>query len=292
MAALEPDVEFFGIRIPPNATVSFGDEDKRDDSSSGDDDDDDDDVDDGVDGLLGAMSPIDGVALIHATQVALGPNPAPGRHTVMAFKNRGGSGKEKGFPIGTLEVGKTEQFSIDLMWSMVGGGGGGDFSSSSSEEDEDEESDDEDSESEEEEDDDEEERGRAFLAAAPPPRTPAGVKRPLGEEESSGDDVESESDGSESDDDETDDSEDGDRPSAPPASKKAKQAAEEVPAAAAAAAYAGALRDFLREHGPTKLGALGAAVRRPAALPKLTTFLAGREDFRVDGEQRVSLVLP
>lgn len=360
MAALEPDVEFFGIRIPPNATVSFGDKDKRDDSSSSSGDDDDGIGDDGVGPL------IDGVALVHATQVALGPNPAPGRHTVMAVKSLGASGKGRAFPIGTLEVGKTEQFSIDLMWSMVGDGaggavgfdggdvsfmhtgksdvyitgyktvtsmlddergysggesdedefsseeesdedeseddeeappgvpllqraagakgGGGDLSSSDDDDDGEEESEDDDSDS-EDEDEEDGEGGRAFLA---PPRTPAGTKRPLGaEDESDGDD---ESDDESDDEDETDsDEDDDDQPAAPPASKKAKQAAGE---GAAEAAYASALAAFLREHGPTKLGALGAAVRRPASLPKLTTFLAGRADFRVDGEQKVSLVHP
>jgi AP-3 complex subunit beta len=99
-------------------------------------------------------------------------------------------------------------------------------------------------------------------------------------------------DDDESDDDESESDDDEDQPAAPPASKKAKTQAAAGGEAAAAAAYAGALAAFLREHGPTKLGALGAAVRRPASLPKLTTFLAGRADFRVDGEQKVSLVLP
>lgn len=360
MAALEPDVEFFGIRIPPNATVSFGDKDKRDDSSSSSGD------DDAADsyGMGDGMPLVDGVALVHATQVALGPNPSPGRHTVMAVKSLGGTGKGRAFPIGTLEVGKTEQFSIDLMWSMLDadggsrfdggcgdvsfmhtgksdvyitgyksvtsllddergysggeeesdddeeeeedysseeevesddeeapqgvpllqraakGGGGEDFSSPSDDdvddegdEDESDESDDEDGESSEEEEDG---GGRAFAAAAPP-RTPVGSKRPLGTESS---DDESASD-------EDSESEDEEQPAAPPASKKAKQAPEQP---ADAAAYASALREFIERHGPTKLGALGAAVRRPASLPKLTTFLAGRSDFRVDGEQRVSLL--
>jgi hypothetical protein len=371
-AAMEPDVDFVGIRIPPNATVSFGDKDKRDDSppssSSPDDSDSEDDA-----AADDAMPLVDGVALVHATQVALGPNPAPGRHTVMAVRSLGGSGKGRAFPIGTLEAGKTEQFSIDLMWSMLRGEGadggdrridggfdgdisfmhtgksdvyitgyktvttlldgeggyssgedeenfsddfssdeeeesddeedeaplgvplagrkdGGDFSSSDDESDDDESDDDESDEDEESGSEDEGEGGdggggRGALVA--PPGTPAGGKRPLG------------GGAEESSDDDDDDDEGGERPAAaaaPPATKKVKQGGGGASSAAASAsataeAYARALRDFLEAHGPTKLGALGAAVKKPAGLPptKLTAFLSGREDFEVDGEQRVSL---
>jgi len=379
MAALEPDVEFFGIRIPPNATVSFGDKDRRDDSpssSSG--------GSDGENGINGGDDDdgdamlVDGVALVHATQVALGPNPSPGRHTVMAVRSLGGTGKGRAFPIGTLEVGKTEQFSIDLMWSMLdandgGGGAGGrridggcgdvsfmhtgqsdvyitgyktvtsllddergysggeedeedeDFSSSDEEEESDEEeaplgvplqqqrqkleqlkqrraaakegaqfssssSGDDDSESDGEEYDSEDEEDpnasrRAYLAAsrAAQPQTPATGKRPLCGESESESDSDDESD---SDSDSDADSEDDEEPL--PASKKAKTQGDE---SAESASYAAALKDFIKQHGPTKLGSLGSAVKRPTSLPKLSTFLTGRGDFRVDGEQRVS-VLP
>ncbi len=46
---------------------------------------------------------------VHTTQVALGPDPAPGRHTVFVTSM---SGK---YAIGTLEKGRCEQFSVDFM---------------------------------------------------------------------------------------------------------------------------------------------------------------------------------
>ena len=46
---------------------------------------------------------------VHTTQVALGSDPAPGRHTVFITSM---SGK---YAIGTLERGRCEQFPIDLM---------------------------------------------------------------------------------------------------------------------------------------------------------------------------------
>ena len=147
--------------------------------------------------------------------------------------------------------------------------GGDEFSSS--DEDEDDES-----ESDEEEEEMEGDGGRA-------PRTPAGTKRPLSAEgESSGAD-----DADDADDADEIEDEGEQRAAAPPAGKKAKQAGSEP---AEAKAYASSLKAFLKAHGPTKLGALGAAVKRPASLPKLTSFLAGRGDFKVDGEQRVSLL--
>ena len=374
---MEPDVDFVGIRIPPNTAVSFGDRDRRDDSPSSSSPDDSDS--DGNAGAGAAMPLVDGVALVHATQVALGPNPAPGRHTVMAIRSPGGTGKGRAFPIGTLEAGKTEQFSIDLMWSMLRGDGGSDgseriadggvgfgdisfmhtgmsdvyitgyktvttlldgeggyssgeegevssddFSSSdaeeesdddeeeaplgvplrgrkgggelsSSDEDDDDESDESDDESDEsdEEGDESESESEEEEEEGAPPRTPAGVKRPLGGARERRGGVGGGESGSESDD------EDDEQPAAaPPATKKAKQegggsaSASSSAAAAAAEAYRTALRDFLEAHGPTKLGALGAAVKKPAGLPptKLTAFLSERKaEFAMDGELRVSL---
>lgn len=46
---------------------------------------------------------------IHTTQVALGDNPAAGRHTIFVTTNCGR------YAIGTLEKGRCEQFSIDFM---------------------------------------------------------------------------------------------------------------------------------------------------------------------------------
>ena len=87
---MEPDVEFFGIVVPPGKTVHL--------APSGDDDSDGDD---------------DGVALVHATQCALGPDPSPGRHTVFAVANG------RRVPVGTLQAGVCEQFTLDLMWSAL-----------------------------------------------------------------------------------------------------------------------------------------------------------------------------
>ena len=120
-AMIEPDVDFVGIRIPPNTPVSFADKDRRSDSDS--DSDENENADENDDDMPPPF--IDGLSLIHATQVALGPNPAPGRHTVMAIRSTGVSGKGRAFPIGTLEAGKCEQFSVDLMWSMLRGGDSG-----------------------------------------------------------------------------------------------------------------------------------------------------------------------
>ena len=322
-----------------------------------------------------AMPLVDGVALVHATQVALGPNPAPGRHTVMAVRSLGGSGKGRAFPIGTLEAGKTEQFSIDLMWSMLRGEGadggdrridggfdgdisfmhtgksdvyitgyktvttlldgeggyssgedeenfsddfssdeeeesddeedeaplgvplagrkdGGDFSSSDDESDDDESDDDESDEDEESGSEDEGEGGdggggRGALVA--PPGTPAGGKRPLGggaEESSERDDDRRRRRGRRA----------ARRRRRPPGDQKGQAGRRRrLLCRRLRLCLGGGLRPrparLPQAHGPTKLGALGAAVKKPAGLPptKLTAFLSGREDFEVDGEQRVSL---
>lgn len=85
---MDPDVEFFGIEIPPGATIPLG-------AGDGDDD--------------------DGVALVHATQAALGPSPSPGRHTVFVVRD----GVKT--PVGTLVEGRCKQFALDLMWSALAG---------------------------------------------------------------------------------------------------------------------------------------------------------------------------
>lgn len=89
---MEPDVVYFGIEIKPGKTVHLGTA-----AGAGDDDDD------------------DGVSLVHATQVALGPDPAPGRHTVFAVQDGART------PVGTLQAGVCEQFTLDLMWSALAG---------------------------------------------------------------------------------------------------------------------------------------------------------------------------
>lgn len=89
---MEPDVVYFGIEVKPGKTVHLG-------SAAGASDDDDD----------------DGVSLVHATQVALGPDPAPGRHTVFAVQDGART------PVGTLQAGVCEQFTLDLMWSALAG---------------------------------------------------------------------------------------------------------------------------------------------------------------------------
>ena len=48
------------------------------------------------------------------------------------------------------------------------------------------------------------------------------------------------------------------------------------------AAYEEALREVLSTEGPTTLSALGSAVRRPAAVPKLRTFVEESEAFYLD----------
>lgn len=87
----EPDVVYFGREVPPGKTVHLTPTDAADDDDD------------------------DGVSLVHATQVALGPTPAPGRHTVFAVHD----GVK--VPVGTLQVGVCEQFSVDLMWSALAG---------------------------------------------------------------------------------------------------------------------------------------------------------------------------
>jgi hypothetical protein len=95
---MEPDVEFFAISLPPGKTVAC--------TNGGGDGDDDDDLEDGV-------------SLVHITQFALGPAPAPGRHTIMAVRSDGAE-----FAVGTLEAGRVDQFSADLMWSALSNGNG------------------------------------------------------------------------------------------------------------------------------------------------------------------------
>ena len=87
----EPDVVYFGREVPPGKTVHLTPTDAADDDDD------------------------DGVSLVHVTQVALGPTPAPGRHTVFAVHD----GAK--VPVGTLQVGVCEQFAVDLMWSALAG---------------------------------------------------------------------------------------------------------------------------------------------------------------------------
>ena len=87
MAAADPDVEFFGLTIPPGTVVPAGD---------------------------GDSDAEDGVTLIHATQFALGAAPAPGRHTVFAVRDDG-----QEYAVGTLEAGRVDQFSCDFMVSST-----------------------------------------------------------------------------------------------------------------------------------------------------------------------------
>ena len=79
---IEPHVEFYGLVVPPGKDVHIAPHlrDKEGCSVS-----------------------------IHLTQVALGPEPTAGPHTVLAA-----SGKSK-YAIGTLEKGRTDQFSVDYM---------------------------------------------------------------------------------------------------------------------------------------------------------------------------------
>ncbi|KAK9823332.1 hypothetical protein WJX72_001993 [[Myrmecia] bisecta] len=78
----EPDVEFFGIKVPKGKPVVVNQE------------------HDQVE---------DAIIAVHATQVALGESPQSGRHTIFA-EAKGGK-----FVIGTLEKDRCEQFQVDYM---------------------------------------------------------------------------------------------------------------------------------------------------------------------------------
>ena len=83
MSDLNPDVEFLGFKVSAGKSFSLSDLIPEDDF--------------GV-----AHRP-------HITNVALGPDPKPGRHTVFAE----GSGTKA--VVGTLEMGRCEQFQIDFV---------------------------------------------------------------------------------------------------------------------------------------------------------------------------------
>ena len=46
--------------------------------------------------------------------------------------------------------------------------------------------------------------------------------------------------------------------------------------------YAGLLKAYLQQKGPTKLAVLGSAVKRPATVPKLKGFLSSQSRFKYD----------
>ncbi|KAL3154496.1 hypothetical protein ABBQ32_013958 [Trebouxia sp. C0010 RCD-2024] len=83
MADFNPDVEFLGFKVPAGKSFSLSD-----------------------------LVPVDDMGVAHRphiTNVALGPDPKPGRHTVFAQ----GNGTKA--VVGTLEMGRCEQFQIDLV---------------------------------------------------------------------------------------------------------------------------------------------------------------------------------
>lgn len=83
MADFNPDVEFLGFKVPAGKSFSLSD-----------------------------LVPVDDMGVAHRphiTNVALGPDPKPGRHTVFAQ----GNGTKA--VVGTLEIGRCEQFQIDLV---------------------------------------------------------------------------------------------------------------------------------------------------------------------------------
>ena len=83
MSDVNPDVDFLGFKVAAGKLFSLSDLIPED---------------------------IGGVAhRPHITNVALGPNPKPGRHTVFAE----GSGTKA--VVGTLEMGRCEQFQIDFV---------------------------------------------------------------------------------------------------------------------------------------------------------------------------------
>jgi hypothetical protein len=55
------------------------------------------------------------------------------------------------------------------------------------------------------------------------------------------------------------------------------------------AAYALALKQHIQERGPCSFVDLGAAVKRPAVVPKLKRFLEQHTDFSIDAQGMVSL---
>jgi hypothetical protein len=81
---MEPFVEFVGWRVPPKEEVS---------------------VTEDFDGEV--------LETIHTTQVALGDDPAPGRHTIFVTSSSGR------YAIGTLEKGRCEHFSVDFTTGGV-----------------------------------------------------------------------------------------------------------------------------------------------------------------------------
>lgn len=83
MPDLNPDVEFLGFKVSAGKSFSLSD-----------------------------LIPEDDIGVAHRphiTNVALGPDPKPGRHTVFAE----GNGTKA--VVGTLEMGRCEQFQIDFV---------------------------------------------------------------------------------------------------------------------------------------------------------------------------------
>lgn len=83
MSDLNPDVEFLGFKVSAGKSFSLSD-----------------------------LIPEDDIGVAHRphiTNVALGPDPKPGRHTVFAE----GNGTKA--VVGTLEMGRCEQFQIDFV---------------------------------------------------------------------------------------------------------------------------------------------------------------------------------
>ncbi len=84
MSDFNPDIEFLGLRVPAGKPLAIPKFVPEDDQT----------------GITHRP---------HITGVALGPKPKPGRHTVFAR----GNGMEA--VIGTLEMGRCEQFQVDLV---------------------------------------------------------------------------------------------------------------------------------------------------------------------------------
>lgn len=84
MSDFNPDVEFLGLRVPAGKPLAIPKFVAEDDQT----------------GITHRP---------HVTGVALGPKPKPGRHTVFAR----GNGMEA--VVGTLEMGRCEQFQVDLV---------------------------------------------------------------------------------------------------------------------------------------------------------------------------------
>ena len=80
---MEPDCEFYGLRVPAGKAVATGP-------------------------AAGGQGE-DTLQAVHLTQVALGAAAAPGRHTI--FASTGGAK----FAVGTLVQGQCEQFAVDYM---------------------------------------------------------------------------------------------------------------------------------------------------------------------------------